>query len=326
MDLGRRALKAAGGLVTGAAFAVLSATPTWAQPLMGQPTPGAIGLQEGASSLKHDAAWFHNIILLPVITAISLLVLGLLVWIVVRYNKKRNPVPARWSHNTLIEVIWTVAPVVILLVISLFSFRLLFAYNNMPTPDLTVKATANQWNWGYEYPDQGVAEYISNMLPEDQAKAKGVPFRLAADEPLVVPVGKTVQVLVTASDVIHAFALPAFGVKIDAVPGRTNHVWFKAERTGVFYGQCSELCGVDHAFMPIEIRVVTEAEFAAWIASKGGSMTKAADEAAAAAAVAAAPSAVTAEAAAAAAPAATDPASPAPASPAPAAPAAAPAQ
>lgn len=321
MELGRRALKAAGGLMTGAAFAVLSATPTWAQPLMGQPTPGAIGLQEGASSLKHDAAWFHDIILLPVITAISLLVLGLLVWIVIRYNKKRNPVPARWSHNTAIEVIWTVAPVVILLVISLFSFRLLFAYNNMPTPDLTVKATGNQWNWGYEYPDQGIAEYVSNMLPEDQAKARGVPFRLAADEPLVVPVGKTVQVLVTAADVIHAFAVPAFGVKIDAVPGRTNHIWFKAERTGTFYGQCSELCGVDHAFMPIEVRVVTEAEFAAWVASKGGSMTKAADEAAAAAAAS-----VAAAAAASAAPAPTDAASAAPASPAPAAPAAAPAQ
>jgi cytochrome c oxidase subunit 2 len=323
MELGRRALKAAGGLMTGAAFAVLSATPTWAQPLMGQPTPGAIGLQEGASPLKHEAANFHNFVLLPVITVISLLVLGLLVWIAIRYNKKANPVPAKWSHNTAIEVIWTIAPVIILLVISLFSFRLLFAYNNMPTPDLTVKATGNQWNWGYEYPDQGVAEYVSNMLPEDQARARGVPFRLAADEPLVVPVGKTVQVLVTAADVIHAFAVPAFGVKIDAVPGRTNHVWFKAERTGTFYGQCSELCGVDHAFMPIEIRVVTEAEFASWVASKGGSMTKAADDAAAAAA-AAAPAAVPAAEATAAAPAAGDAA--APASTAPAAPAAAPAQ
>ena len=322
MELGRRALKAAGGLMTGAAFAVLSATPTWAQPLMGQPTPGAIGLQEGASPLKHEAANFHNFVLLPVITVISLLVLGLLVWIAIRYNKKANPVPAKWSHNTAIEVIWTIAPVIILLVISLFSFRLLFAYNNMPTPDLTVKATGNQWNWGYEYPDQGVAEYVSNMLPEDQARARGVPFRLAADEPLVVPVGKTVQVLVTAADVIHAFAVPAFGVKIDAVPGRTNHVWFKAERIGTFYGQCSELCGVDHAFMPIEIRVVTEAEFASWVASKGGSMTKAADDAAAAAA-AAAPAAVPAAEATAAAPAAGDAA--APASTAPAAPAAAPA-
>jgi len=287
MELGRRALKATAGLMTGAAFAIMFATPTWARELMGQPTPGGIGLQPSASPLKVEATWFHNVILMPIITAICLFVLGLIVWIVVRYNKKRNPVPARWSHNTAIEIIWTVAPVVILLVISLFSFRLLFSYANMPTPDLTVKATGNQWNWGYEYPDHGISEYISNMLPEDEARARGVPFRLAADEPLVVPVGKTVQVLVTASDVIHSFALPAFGLKTDAIPGRTNHTWFRADRVGVFYGQCSELCGVDHAFMPIEIRVVTEAEFADWVVSRGGSMTKAADEAAAAAATAA---------------------------------------
>ncbi|WP_374389234.1 cytochrome c oxidase subunit II, partial [Brevundimonas sp.] len=240
---------------------------------MGQPTPGGIDLQPAASPLKHDAIWFHNIILMPIITAITLLVLGLLVWIVIRYNKKSNPTPARWSHNTAIEIIWTVAPVVILLIISLFSFRLLFAYHDMPTPDLTVKVTGNQWNWAYEYPDQGVAEYISNMLPEEEARARGVPYRLAADEPMVVPVGQTVRLLVTAADVIHAVALPAFGLKTDAVPGKVNETWFKAERTGVFYGQCSELCGVDHAFMPLQINVVTQAEFARWVASKGGSMT-----------------------------------------------------
>ena len=259
--------------VLGAGLAIFSAAPTWAQDLMGQPTPGGIDLQPAASPLKHDAIWFHNIILMPIITAITLLVLGLLVWIVIRYNKKSNPTPARWSHNTAIEIIWTVAPVVILLIISLFSFRLLFAYHDMPTPDLTVKVTGNQWNWAYEYPDQGVAEYISNMLPEEEARARGVPYRLAADEPMVVPVGQTVRLLVTAADVIHAVALPAFGLKTDAVPGKVNETWFKAERTGVFYGQCSELCGVDHAFMPLQINVVTQAEFARWVASKGGSMT-----------------------------------------------------
>ena len=247
--------------VLGAGLAIFSAAPTWAQDLMGQPTPGGIDLQPAASPLKHDAIWFHNIILMPIITAITLLVLGLLVWIVIRYNKKANPTPARWSHNTAIEIIWTVAPVVILLIISLFSFRLLFAYHDMPTPDLTVKVTGNQWNWAYEYPDQGVAEYISNMLPEEEARARGVPYRLAADEPMVVPVGQTVRLLVTAADVIHAVALPAFGLKTDAVPGKVNETWFKAERTGVFYGQCSELCGVDHAFMPLQINVVTQAEF-----------------------------------------------------------------
>lgn len=281
-----------------------------AQDLIGQPTPGGIGLQPAASPLKEQAHWFHDLILLPIITAISLLVLGLLIWVVIRYNKKSNPVPAKWSHNTVVEVIWTIVPVFILVGIALFSFRLLFAYENMPEPDLTVKVTGNQWNWAYEYPDQGVAEYISSMLPEDEARARGVPYRLAADEPMVVPVGQTVKLLVTASDVIHAVALPAFGLKTDAVPGRTNETWFRADRVGTYYGQCSELCGVDHAFMPLEIRVVTEAEFAAWVASKGGSMTPAAPAAVPAATVpAAAPTVGTTTDAAAPAPTQTDPAS-----------------
>lgn len=276
MGMGTRARAFIGGGITALSLAVFSATPTWAQELVGQPTDGNIGLQPAASPLKVEAHFFHDAILMPIITFISLLVLGLIIWICIRYNKKTNPVPAKWSHNTLIEIVWTVLPVLILVGISLFSFRLLFAYHDMPTPDLTVKATGNQWNWAYEYPDQGIAEYVSNMLPEDEIASRGMPhslYRLAADEPIVVPVGKTVRVLVTATDVIHAFALPAFGLKTDAVPGRVNETWFRADRTGVFYGQCSELCGVDHAFMPIQINVVTEAEFAAWVASKGGSMT-----------------------------------------------------
>jgi cytochrome c oxidase subunit II len=274
MGMGTRARAIIGSGVAALSLAVFGAAPALASgDLMGQPTPGGIGLQPAASPLKVEAHQFHDFILLPIIVAICVLVLGLLIWIAIRYNKKANPVPAKWSHNTLIEIIWTVVPVLILVFISLFSFRLLFAYHDMPTPDLTVKATGNQWNWAYEYPDQGIAEYISNMLPEDEARAQNVPYRLAADEPIVVPVGKTVRVLVTAADVIHAFALPAFGLKTDAVPGRVNETWFRADRTGVFYGQCSELCGVDHAFMPIEIRVVTQAEFEAWVVSKGGSMT-----------------------------------------------------
>ena len=268
-SIARRAAWGAGTFATMATMAGLAA----AQDLMGQPTPGGIDLQPAAAPLKHDAIFFHNIVLMPVITLITLLVLGLLIWIVVRYNKRANPTPARWSHNTTVEIIWTVAPVVILVGIALFSFRLLFAYHDMPEPDLTVKVTGNQWNWAYEYPDQAVPEYISNMLPEEEARARGVPYRLAADEPMVVPVGRTVRLLVTAADVIHAVALPAFGLKTDAVPGRVNETWFKAERTGVFYGQCSELCGVDHAFMPLQINVVTQAEFERWVVSKGGSMT-----------------------------------------------------
>ena len=276
MGMGTRARAIVGGGITALSLAVFSATPTWAQDLMGQPTDGALGLQPAASPLKVEAHFFHDAILMPIITFITLLVLGLIIWICVRYNKKANPVPAKWSHNTLIEIVWTVLPVLILVGISLFSFRLLFAYHDMPTPDLTVKATGNQWNWAYEYPDQGIGEYISNMLPEDEIAARGMPhslYRLAADEPIVVPVGKTVRVLVTATDVIHAFALPAFGLKTDAVPGRVNETWFRADRVGTFYGQCSELCGVDHAFMPIQINVVTQAEFETWVASKGGSMT-----------------------------------------------------
>ena len=269
--MGAKALTAAGGLMAAAAYGLM-ATAATAKDLMGQPTPGGIDLQPAASQLKYDAINFHNL-LMVIITAITLFVLALIIWIAIRYNKKANPTPARWSHNTAIEIVWTVLPVLILVFISLFSFRLLFAYHDMPTPDLTVKATGNQWNWAYEYPDQGVPEYISNMLPEAEARAQNVPYRLAADEPIVVPVGKVVRVLVTGADVIHAFALPAFGLKTDAVPGRVNETWFRADRTGVFYGQCSELCGVDHAFMPIQINVVTEAEFAAWVVSKGGSMT-----------------------------------------------------
>ncbi|NBB53186.1 cytochrome c oxidase subunit II, partial [Rhizobium sp. CRIBSB] len=284
--MGKRALGMAASSLAAASLAVFTAGSAMAEDLMGQPTPGGYGLQPAASPLKVEAHHFHDFILLPIIVGISLLVLGLLAWIAIRYNKKANPVPAKWSHNTAIEIIWTVVPVLILVFISLFSFKLLFAYNDMPDPDLTVKVTGNQWNWAYEYPDQDVSEYISNMLPEDEAKARGVPYRLAADEPMVVPVGKTVRLLVTAADVIHAVALPAFGLKTDAIPGRVNETWFRADRTGVFYGQCSELCGTDHAFMPIEIRVVTEAEFAAWIASKGGSMTPAADAAPAVAAAA----------------------------------------
>jgi len=257
------------GVAAGATMAFWGAS-ALAQDLVGQPTPGGIDLQPGVTPLRHDAIFFHNAILLPLITAITLFVLGLLVWCVVRYNKRSNPVPARWSHNTPIEVAWTLIPVLILVVISIFSFKLLFAYHDMPKPDLTVKATGYQWYWGYEYPDQNVSEFVSNLLPEEEAKAKNAPYLLAVNEPLVVPVNKVVRVLVTGADVIHAFAVPSFGIITDAVPGRVNETWFKAERIGTYYGNCRELCGVDHAFMPIEVRVVSQADFDAWGATTGG--------------------------------------------------------
>lgn len=274
----RRVLTGASAL----AASVVFAGHALAEDLMGQPTPGAIDLQPAASELKHHAIWFHNIILLPIITLITLLVLGLLIWIAVRYNKKANPVPAKFSHNTTIEIIWTLVPVLILMVIAIFSFRLLFHYNDMPKPYMTVKATGYQWYWGYEYPDQEVSEIVSLPLTKEQAEAKKVPYLLAADNAMVVPVNQVVRVQVTGADVIHAFALPAFGLKIDAIPGRLNETWFKAEKTGVFYGQCSELCGVDHANMPIEIQVVTQAQFDAWVAAKKAPPAPAAAPAAAA--------------------------------------------
>lgn len=261
----RLATALAAGLTTAA-----MAVPALAENV-GKPTDGGIALQPAAAPLKVDAIWFHDIILLPIITVITLFVLALLIWVMVRYNKRSNPVPAKFSHNTTIEVIWTLVPVLILMVIAIFSFKLLFAYHDMPKPALTVKAIGYQWYWGYEYPDQEIAEITSTMLSEEEVAAKGLSsdlYRLAASEPLVVPVNKVVRVQVTAVDVIHNFAMPAFGLKTDAVPGRLNETWFKADRIGTFYGQCSELCGVKHAFMPIEIKVVSQADFDAWVAAK----------------------------------------------------------
>jgi len=257
----------AAGALAGAAAAFWGAA-AMAQDKFGQPTNGAIDLQPGVTPLREDAIWFHNWILLPIISAITIFVLILLIIVVVKFNKRANPTPAKWSHNTVIEVAWTLIPVLILVGISIFSFKLLFAYNDMPKPDLTIKATGYQWYWGYEYPDQKIGEYISNILPEDQAKAANKPYRLAATEPLVVPVNKVVRVQVTGADVIHAFAVPSFGIIADAVPGRLQETWFKADREGIYYGNCRELCGVDHAFMPIEVHVVSQAEFDAWVAKK----------------------------------------------------------
>ena len=295
------------GIRAGLASAAAAATTmVWALPALaselrvGQPTPGAIGLQPGVTPLKHDATFFHNVVLLPIITVITLFVLALLVWVMVRYNKKANPTPAKWSHNTTIEVVWTIVPVLILMFIAIFSFRLLYAYHDMPKPYMTVKATGYQWYWGYEYPDNGISEFVSNVLPEEKAKAQKVPYLLATTEPLVVPVGKPIRVQVTGADVIHAFAVPAFGVISDAVPGRLNETWFTIEKPGVYYGNCRELCGVDHAYMPIEVRAVSQAEFDAWVASKGGYKVGAAPAPAAApaTATAAAPAATAAPAAA----------------------------
>lgn len=229
----------------------------------GQPSEWQIGLQGAVTPVMVDITWFHDF-LLYIITAITALVLILLVVVMVRFNARTNPTPSKTTHNTLIEVIWTVVPVLVLVAIAIPSFRLLFFQLNIPQTDLTIKATGKQWFWSYTYPDNGGFEFDSLMLQDKDRKA-GQPRLLAVDNEIVVPVNKTVRMQVTAADVIHAFAVPSFGVKIDAVPGRLNETWFKATKEGVYYGQCSELCGKDHAFMPITVRVVSEQDFASWV-------------------------------------------------------------
>jgi cytochrome c oxidase subunit 2 len=256
--------------------------------LMGQPTDKAIDFQPAATDLRQSVIDFHTGLLI-VITLIALLVLALLLWCIVRYNARANPTPARFTHNTRVEVLWTVLPVLTLLGIAIPSFRLLFDYHDMPRPDMTVKVVGYQWYWGYAYPDQKIPEEISNVLPEDQADAQHVPYMLATTQPMVVPVNKVVHVLVQGADVIHSFSVPAFGIKIDAVPGRTNDTWFKAKYVGTYYGQCSQLCGTDHAYMPIEVKVVSQRDFDAWAASKAPKPAPAAAPAATAAATTAAP-------------------------------------
>jgi cytochrome c oxidase subunit 2 len=257
-----------------ASSAAAIASQAWAAEKLGQPTDGAIGLQQAASPMKVEATNFNNYVLLPIIIFVAAFVLLLLLIVVIRFNKRANPTPARWSHNTPIEVLWTLVPVLILVVIAVPSFRLLFDYANPPPAYMTVKVTGYQWYWGYAYPDQKIPEIISNELPEEKAGKQL--FRLAVDNPLVVPVNRVVKVVVTGSDVIHDFALPAFGLKTDAIPGRLNQTWFKATKIGTYYGQCSELCGVNHAFMPIQINVVSDADFAAYVAAHHGTMPGAA--------------------------------------------------
>jgi cytochrome c oxidase subunit 2 len=248
------------------------ATPT---PGIGQPD-GRAHLQEQFTPIGEEAAWFHNVILLPLITAISGVVLFLLLFVVIRFRRSVHPVPSRTSHNTMLEIVWTLVPVLILVAIAVPSIRLLAHQYSPPKADLTVKVTGNQWYWTYSYPDNGGFEIVSNMLSDADAKKRGEPRLLAADERMVVPAGAVVKLIVTSSDVIHSFGVPSFWVKMDAVPGRLNETWFKVARPGIYYGQCYELCGARHGFMPIAVEVVSPAQYAAWVASKGGTMPGAA--------------------------------------------------
>jgi len=241
--------------------------------LADQPRPWEMTFQPAATDMMRQITWFEHYTLWFIVP-ITLLVLFLLAYCIIRFRASANPVPSRTSHNSIIEVIWTVGPVVVLLALAIPSFQLLTAQYNPPEePKLTLKATGNQWNWDYEYQLDQPLSFNSAILADKDRDAAGkadlavYPRLLTVDNELVIPVNVTTRVLVTAADVIHAFAMPAFGVKTDAVPGRTNEIWFKVEKEGLYYGQCSELCGKDHAFMPIAIRVVSQAQYDTWLAA-----------------------------------------------------------
>ena len=237
------------------------------------PQDGAVGMLPPATPIMRDIEEFHNFVL-PIIVVISIFVLALLLWVVVRYNRRANPTPRKFTHNILVEVIWTVLPVLILVAIAWKSFPLIYSQERTPPAELTLKVTGNSWFWAFEYPDLGVS-VVSNILPEEDARAQGRPWLLATDNALLVPTDTTVRVLVTSNDVIHSFAVPSFGIKEDAIQGRVNETWFNVDRPGVYYGQCSELCGMNHAFMPVEVHAVPRAEFDAWVAANGGTVASA---------------------------------------------------
>jgi cytochrome c oxidase subunit II len=241
-------------------LATILSTSAWAN----QPKNWQLGFQDSASQGMTEIVNFHNNILLPVIIAISVFVLFLMIYVCIRFRASRNPNPSRTTHNVAVEVLWTLIPCLILIVMAVPSFKILYKQDTIPKADLTVKAIGYQWYWGYEYPDENII-FESYMIKDEELK-ENQPRLLTVDNEVVVPVNKVVKVLITANDVLHAWALPSFGVKRDAVPGRINETWFKAEKVGTYYGQCSELCGIQHAFMPITVRVVTDEEYAIWLA------------------------------------------------------------
>ena len=234
--------------------------------VLGAPIPGETGFQAPATELMRDIIWLDNLLLI-IITAISLFVTGLLAWVVLKYNRKSNPNPATFTHNSPLEVAWTVVPIVILVFIGAFSLPVLFKQQEIPEGDIHIKVTGYQWYWGYEYVDDGVS-FESFMIGEGELEDFGYDeslYRLATDTAVIVPVGKTIVMTVTGADVIHAWTIPAFGVKQDAVPGRLAQLWFAAEKEGIYFGQCSELCGKDHAYMPITVKVVSQETYDAWL-------------------------------------------------------------
>ena len=258
---------------TALAVAALATVPALAG--TGMPSPWQMNLQGAVTPVAEFIHWFHDWLNI-IIAIVTLFVLALLIYVVFRFNEKANPVPSKTTHNALLEVAWTVIPVLILVVIAIPSFRLLKLQLEVPQSDMTLKVTGNQWRWTYEYPKESGGFTFDSLMLNEEERAKAIaskriteaeaPRLLAVDNEAVIPVGKTVRVQVTASDVIHKFTVPSFGIKIDAIPGRLNETWFKAEREGIYYGQCSFICGQDHAYMPIAVRVVSQERYAAWLA------------------------------------------------------------
>ncbi len=253
-------------------FLTGSALLAGASTAIANPVDGNMGFQEAVTPVMERVVWFHNTMVFPIIVAITLLVMVLMIYIMIRFREKANPVPSKTTHNTMIEVVWTILPVAILLVLVVPSMQLLYLQDDIPEYEMTIKATGNTWNWEYSYPDyENVDSFVSNVLDKEYAEEDGKPYLLGTDAPLVVPVDTVVKVLVTSNNNIHSFAMPPFGIKMDAVPGRINETWFKVNegKEGTYYGQCSEICGVRHAYMPIEIKVVSKSEFANWVANDG---------------------------------------------------------
>jgi cytochrome c oxidase subunit 2 len=249
-----------------AALAALQALPARAQDqVLGAPHDKGIGLQAPATDLAAELNFVHDAILMPIITVITIFVMVLLLIVIFRFNEKRNPVPSKTTHHTLLEVVWTVVPALILVFIAVFSFPLLYRQLEIPTPELTIRAIGHQWWWTYEYPDNGNFTFESRMIRKADLQP-GQTYLLDTDNEVVLPVGTNIRIQITSNDVIHAWTVPSFGVKHDAVPGRVNESWFNINQPGIYYGQCSELCGVEHAYMPIRVRAVSKEDYQAWVA------------------------------------------------------------
>ncbi|HVO00901.1 MAG TPA: cytochrome c oxidase subunit II [Candidatus Cybelea sp.] len=279
MSLKRVLLAAAGTVVSGVTLAATAYAPmAYAQEeVIGAPKEGEIGLQPPVTSLAHELGNMHNYLLTPIIFAIAIFVMVLLLIIIFRFNAKRNPVPSKVTHNTMLEVAWTLIPVVILVVIAIPSFRLLYNQLEIPKPDLTIKAIGHQWYWSYVYPDNGNFTFDAHMVTAEEAvaKQKNVIRLLDTENEVVLPIHKNIRIQITSEDVIHSWTVPSFGIKHDAVPGRINESWFNIEKPGIYYGQCSELCGLQHAYMPIKVHAVTQEEFDAWVKDAQGKFDKA---------------------------------------------------